>query len=93
MNSRLHQIRVVLKLVPFIGVNLAAQDLSKLAEQHLELRNRILVVGRDRLAVLDVDHKLMAASRVWTLEAELTQPTNEVSALTGIQPGQWWGRG
>lgn len=51
-----------LKLVPLLGAYLAAQDLSKLTEQHLELRNRILAVGRDRLAVLLVDHELMSAS-------------------------------
>lgn len=88
MNPRPRRIRAILKLVPLLGAYLAAQDFSELAEQRLEPRNRILAVGRDRLAVLPVDHELMSASRIRTFETELTQPADEVSSPTRIQPWQ-----
>ena len=68
-NAMTSRMRGALQGVPFIQWNWTAKNGLNLPEQHADLRNRVLGIGRDGLAVLPQNQELVARARIWAVEA------------------------
>ena len=78
--------RILSEAVPFFQSDLTPENKLNFSHHYPELRDGILVIGRDGQSFLPVDHELMTASGIRSIKAKSAQASNEIASSTRCQP-------
>lgn len=72
-----------LQQIPLSRKERTVEDFFHLLDQHAQLRDGVLGIGRDGQAVVLENQKLMPGPRVRTLKAQGAQPADKLPPFTG----------